>query len=89
MSGGHGARTAKASMLLIFTIAPVAGLAAGAVLDVLHWEVALFALCLFPAILLGNYLGNRASGRVADPTWRAIVGVILGGAAIAAFVRLL
>lgn len=81
--------TAKASMMLVFTIAPVAGLATGAVMDVLNWQLALFAACLFPAVLLGNWLGNRASGRISDPAWRSIVGLILAGAAIAAFLRLL
>ncbi|MHA6317784.1 TSUP family transporter [Altererythrobacter sp. CAU 1778] len=81
--------TAKASMMLIFTIAPLAPLASGAVTGVLDLSVALLAACLFPAVLIGNALGNRASGRVADPTWRSIVGLVLGGAAIAALVRLI
>ncbi|KLI64662.1 sulfite exporter TauE/SafE family protein [Aurantiacibacter marinus] len=81
--------TAKASMMLIFTIAPLAGLATGAVMEVLEWQLALFAACLFPAVLLGNWLGNHASGRVSDPAWRSIVGLILAGAAIAACLRLL
>ncbi|WP_340588325.1 sulfite exporter TauE/SafE family protein [Erythrobacter alti] len=80
--------TAKASMMLIFTIAPLAGLASGAVLEVLDWQVAILAALLFPAVLLGNWLGNKASGRVSDPAWRTIVGLILAGAAIAAFVKL-
>ena len=81
--------TAKVSMMLIFTIAPLAGLASGAVLKVLDWQVAILAALLFPAVLLGNWLGNKASGKVSDPTWRTIVGVILAGAAIAAFLRLI
>ena len=80
--------TAKASMMLIFTIAPVAGLATGAIMDVLDWRLPVLALCLFPAVLLGNRLGDRASGRIGDRTWRSIVGIVLAGAAIAAFVRL-
>ena len=81
--------TAKASMMLIFTIAPLAPLASGAVTGVLDLSVVLLAASLFPAVLIGNALGNRASGRVADPTWRSIVGLVLGGAAIAALVRLI
>ena len=81
--------TAKASMMLIFTIAPVAGLATGAVMDVMDWQLAILALCLFPAVLIGNRLGDMASGRIADRTWRSVVGVVLAGAAIAAFLRLL
>ncbi|MCA0903332.1 sulfite exporter TauE/SafE family protein [Qipengyuania aquimaris] len=81
--------TAKASMMLIFTIAPFAGLATGAVLEVLDWQLALLALGLFPAVLIGNKLGDRASGRMPDPVWRTFVGVVLAGAALAAFLRLL
>ena len=76
--------TAKASMMLIFTCASTAGLASGAAIGVLDWSVGLLALLLFPAVLLGNWLGDRASGRIEDRVWRACVGVVLGGAALAA-----
>lgn len=81
--------TAKASMMLIFTIAPFAALGTGAVMGVLDWQTLILALCLFPAVLIGNALGDRVSGRVPDPTWRTIVGLVLAGAALAAFLRLL
>ena len=76
--------TAKASMLLIFTCASGTGLASGAVIGVLDWTLALLAALLFPAVLLGNWLGDRASGSIEDRTWRICVGVVLGGAAFAA-----
>ena len=81
--------TAKASMMLIFTIASLAGLVSGAALEILAWRLPVLAVMLFPAVLLGNWLGNHASGRVGDGLWRAVVGVILGGAALAALLRLL
>lgn len=77
--------TAKASMLLIFTCASTAGLASGAAIGVLEWPLLVLAAMLFPAILLGNWLGNQASGRIEDRTWRICVGLVLGGAAAAAF----
>jgi hypothetical protein len=76
--------TAKASMLLIFTCASSTGLVSGAAMGVLDWTLAVLAILLFPAILLGNWLGNKASGRIKDRTWRICVGAVLGGAAIAA-----
>ena len=79
--------TAKASMLLIFTGASLTGLASGAVLNVLNWQLALLAVLLFPAVLLGNRIGEAASGRIADRTWRISVGVVLGGAAAAALFK--
>ena len=75
---------AKASMMLIFTCASTAGLASGAALGVLEWPQMVLAVLLFPAVLLGNWLGNGASGRIEDRTWRICVGLVLGGAAAAA-----
>ena len=46
--------------------------------------LALLAALLFPAVLLGNWLGNKASGRIGDRSWRICVGMVLGGAAAAA-----
>jgi len=79
--------TAKASMLLIFTCASSAGLVSGTALGVLEWNLALLAALLFPAVLLGNKLGDRLSGRIADRTWRICVGVVLGAAAVAALIK--
>jgi uncharacterized membrane protein YfcA len=80
--------TAKASMQLIFTIAASAGLASALWLGVLRWQLLLFAVLILPVIIAGNRLGARVSGRVSDPLWRASVGLVLGGAALAALVRL-
>jgi uncharacterized protein len=81
--------TAKASMMLIFTIAAASGLVSGAAIGALELRLPLLAALLFPAVLIGNALGNRFSGRIADRVWRAIVGLVLGGAALAAVLRLI
>lgn len=81
--------TAKASMQLIFTIAASAGLATAIWLGILRAELLMFALVMLPVVLIGNQLGARVSGRVSDPLWRASVGVVLGGAALAALMRLI
>ena len=81
--------TAKASMMLIFTIAAASGLVSGAAIGALELRLPLLAALLFPAVLIGNALGNRFSGRIADTVWRAIVGIVLGGAALAAVLRLI
>jgi hypothetical protein len=81
--------TIKASMLLIFTIAAAAGLASATWLRILRWELALFAVLMLPVILVGNRLGARVSGRISDPAWRTCVGLVLGGAAVGALLRLL
>ena len=78
----------KASMQLIFTIAASAGLASALWLGILRWELLVFALAMLPMIIAGNRLGARVSGRVSDPAWRITVGLVLGGAAVAALARL-
>lgn len=80
---------AKASMLLIFTIAATAGLASGLAIGVLEWRLAALALLLFPAVLLGNWLGAKAFGKVSDPVWRSFVAFALFAAAAVALVKLL
>jgi hypothetical protein len=81
--------TAKASMQLIFTIAATAGLLSATWLGILRPALLLFALAILPVIILGNRLGARVSGRVSDRVWRASVGLVLGGAAVAALARLI
>ena len=78
----------KASMQLIFTIASSAGLGSALWHGILRWQLLVFALVMLPMIIAGNRLGARVSGRVSDPAWRTTVGLVLGGAAVAAFVRL-
>ncbi|RPF71459.1 sulfite exporter TauE/SafE family protein [Aurantiacibacter spongiae] len=80
--------TAKASMMLIFTAASATGLVSGTAMGLLTGHTAVLGLLLFPAVLAGNWLGNRVSGRVGDRTWRIFVGVTLAGAALAALVKL-
>ena len=47
------------------------------------------ALLLFAPMVLGNWLGGLAFGRVPAPLWRGIVAVVLGIAGIGAILRLL
>jgi uncharacterized membrane protein YfcA len=82
-------RTAKASMLLIFTVAALAGLLSGAALGVMHWRLALLGVLLFPMVVLGNWLGNLASDRIDDRAWRGFVALVLAASAVAALVKLL
>ncbi|WP_017664511.1 TSUP family transporter [Porphyrobacter sp. AAP82] len=80
---------AKASMQLIFTIAATTGLATATGLGILRLELLLFAVLMLPVIIMGNRLGARVSGTISDPVWRGTVGVVLGGAAVAALARLI
>ncbi|WP_299196060.1 sulfite exporter TauE/SafE family protein [uncultured Erythrobacter sp.] len=81
--------TAKASMIGIFGIAALAGVGSGAAIGVLETRIILLGLALFPLVLLGNWIGSLAFGKVSDRLWRTCVGVVLAAAAIAALVKLL
>ncbi len=79
---------AKASMLLIFTIAATAGLGSGLALGLLEWRLAWLALLLFPAVLLGNWLGALAFGKIGDAVWRSFVASVLAATAAVALAKL-
>jgi len=79
---------ARASMMTIFLATSVAGVGSAVALKVATWRELVLAMILFPAILLGNWLGHRAFGRISDRAWRIFTGVVLGVAAVAALVRL-
>ncbi|UIP07199.1 sulfite exporter TauE/SafE family protein [Erythrobacter sp. SDW2] len=81
-------QVAKASMLLIFTVACVAGLGSGAALGVLGWQLLVLSLLLFPLVLLGNWAGTHTSGRVSDKAWRGFTGLVLGATALVAIIKL-
>lgn len=79
---------ARASMMTIFLATSVAGVTSALVLKVATWREPVFALALFPAVLLGNWLGHRAFGRIGDAAWRIFTGAVLGISAAAALWRL-
>ncbi len=80
---------ARASMMTIFLATSVAGVGSAVALRVATLRELLLAALLFPAVLIGNALGNRAFGKVSDTAWRTFVGFVLGAAALAALWRLL
>ncbi len=80
---------ARASMMTIFMATSIAGVFSALALGVATWREPLFAGVLFPAVLLGNWLGHKAFGKVSDAAWRSFTGGVLGLAAAAALWRLL
>lgn len=83
------AELARASMMTIFLATSFAGVASAMALQVATWREATLAVTLFPAVLLGNWLGDLAFGKVSDAVWRTFTGGVLGLAALAALWRLL
>ena len=80
---------ARASMMSIFLATSFAGVASALALRVATWREPMLAALLFPAVLLGNWLGHKAFGRIGDAAWRTFTGGVLGLAAAAALWRLL
>jgi len=80
---------ARASMMTIFLATSAAGVVSALALGVATWREPAFAAVLFPAVLLGNWLGHLAFGKVSDAAWRTFTGGVLGLSAVAALWKLL
>ena len=80
---------ARASMMTIFLATSFAGVGSALALRVATWRELVLAAALFPAVLLGNWLGHQAFGKVGETAWRIFTGAVLGLAALAALWRLL
>ena len=83
------AQLARASMMTIFLATSVAGVVSATALGVATSREPLLAALLFPAVLLGNWLGSRAFGKIGDRVWRLFTGGVLGLSALAALWKLL
>ena len=83
------ASLARASMMTIFLATSLAGVVSATVLGVATAREPLLAALLFPAVLLGNWLGSLAFGSISDTAWRGFTGGVLGLAALAALWKLL
>ena len=83
-----GPATARASMMLVFFATAIAGTLTAWWAGLLNAPLLTLALLLFAPMLLGNWLGGLAFGRVPAPLWRSIVGAVLAIAGIGAVVRL-
>ena len=80
---------ARASMMTIFLVTSLAGVVSASLLGVATMREPQLAALLFPAVLLGNWLGSLAFGKIGEKTWRTFTGGVLGLAALAALWKLL
>ncbi len=80
---------ARASMMTIFMVTSLAGVISASLLGVATLREPVFAAVLFPAVLLGNWLGTKAFGKISDKAWRSFTGLVLGLSAAAALLKLL
>lgn len=82
-------QVARASMMVIFFAAAVAGTAIALISGFGSIALAALSLLLLGPMLLGNMLGARAFGKVSPPIWRAMVAVLLGVAGVSALLRVI
>ena len=80
---------ARASMMLIFFATSMAGTLAAWWAGLINGPLLALAMLLFAPMMLGNWLGGMAFGRVPAALWRSIVGVVLGIAGAGAVARIL
>ena len=79
---------ARASMLLVFFATAIAGTISSFALGLASWRLLWLSVLLFPAVLLGNWLGAKSFGKVPAPLWRTLVALVLGIAGLSAMMRL-
>ncbi|MFO1254718.1 MAG: sulfite exporter TauE/SafE family protein [Sphingomonadaceae bacterium] len=80
---------ARASMMTIFLVTSLTGVISASALGVATVREPVFAAVLFPAVLVGNWLGSLAFGKISPAAWRSFTGAVLGLSALAALLKLL
>ncbi|MEL1251960.1 sulfite exporter TauE/SafE family protein [Aurantiacibacter gilvus] len=79
---------ARASMMAIFLVVTPLSAAFFVALGVGGLSEVELAAALFPAVLLGDWFGHKAFGRVTPRQWQVATAVVLGGAALGALWKL-
>ncbi len=82
-------KAARASMMAIFVIVTPLSALFFITLGVGSWREAALALALFPFVLIGDWFGHRAFGRVTAMQWQVATASVLGAAALGALAKLL
>ena len=76
-------------MLMVFFATAIAGSIASFALGFANLHLLWLSVLFYPALYIGTRLGELVFGKVSEPVWRTLVGIILGVAGVAAVVRLL
>ncbi len=79
---------ARASMMAIFLVLTPISAVFFVALGVGTWREAALAAALFPFVLVGDWLGHRAFGKVTTRQWQVSTALVLGGAAAGALWKL-
>lgn len=79
---------ARASMMAIFLVLTPLSALFFIALGVGTWREAALAAALFPFVLVGDWIGHRAYGKVTARQWQVATAIVLGAAAIGAVWKL-
>ncbi len=82
-------RVARASMMAIFLVVTPLSALFFICRGIGGWEEIELAALLFPAVLIGDWFGHRAFGRVSKTQWQVATALVLGGAALGALYKLI
>ncbi len=80
---------ARASMMTVFFATAIAGSVSAVISGLASLAIAALAILLFIPVLIGNWLGSKAFGKISPLLWRSGVAVLLALASISAVVRAL
>lgn len=89
LRGRLAPEAARASMMAIFLVVTPLSALFFIALGVGTWREAALAAALFPFVLIGDWFGHRAFGRVTARQWQITTALVLGGAALGALWKLL
>lgn len=89
MRSGLSAVTVRASMMLVFFATAIAGTVSSWLIGLADMQVIWMGLLLLPALLVGNWAGGLAFGKLPETVWRVLVGLVLGLAGASAVLRVL
>lgn len=79
---------ARASMMAVFLVLTPLSAIFFIALGVGTWREAAFAAALLPFVLMGDWVGHRAYGKVTTRQWQASTALVLGAAALGALWKL-
>ena len=88
LRGKLAPNAARASMMAIFLIVTPISAAVFIALGVGTWREAVLAAALFPFVLIGDWFGHRAFGRISTSQWQWSTAIVLGAAALGALWKL-
>jgi uncharacterized protein len=87
LRSGLSPAQARASMMLVFFATAIAGTVIATLTGLATLKLAILTLALFPAMLVGNRLGQHYFGTISPRAWQTAVAVVLGVAGVSAVWR--